>query len=130
MIDERFRLLFGKILYSGMHPVGQILDHNERREFQDRGAQHPHGILHVKDAPVFDKDPDDKVVEFIDKYISCAIPDERQYPELHKLVTTVQTHGHSQTCKRKRVLNADLIFQLHHLKLLVLFGYLLVTLMI
>ena len=43
MIDERFRLLFGKILYSGMHPVGQILDHNERREFQDRGAQHPHG---------------------------------------------------------------------------------------
>ena len=102
MIDDRFRQLFGRILYSGMHPVGQVLDHNERREFQGRGAQHPHGILHVKDAPVFDKDPDDKVVEFIDKYISCAIPDERQYPELHKLVTTVQTHGHSQTCKKKK----------------------------
>ena len=47
MIDDRFRQLFGRILYSGMHPVGQVIDHNERREFQSRGAQHPHGIVHV-----------------------------------------------------------------------------------
>ena len=51
MIDNRFRQVFGKIIYSGMHPVGQVLDHNERREFQNRGAEHPHGTLHVKDAP-------------------------------------------------------------------------------
>ena len=102
MIDDRFRQLFGRILYSGMHPVGQLIDHNERREFQNRGAQHPHGILHVEGAPVFDKDSDEKVVTFIDKYITCAIPDKKQYPELHKLVTTVQTHGHSQTCKKKK----------------------------
>ena len=45
MIDDRFRQLFGKILYSGMHPVGQVIDHNERREHQIRGAEHPHGII-------------------------------------------------------------------------------------
>ena len=102
MIDDRFRQLFGRILYSGMHPVGQLIDHNERREFQGRGAEHPHGILHVKDAPIFDKDSDEKIVDFIDKHITCAIPDQNQYPELYKLVTTVQTHGHSLTCKKKK----------------------------
>ena len=102
MIDDRFRQLFGRILYSGMHPVGQVLDHNERREHQNIGAQHPHGILHVQGAPVFDKDSDDDVIEFIDKYITCAIPNEKQYPELHKLVKKVQIHGHSQTCEKKK----------------------------
>ena len=66
MIDDRFRQLFGKIIYSGMHPVGQVIDHNERREFQSRGAQHPHGILHVQGAPVFDEDRDEAVIRFID----------------------------------------------------------------
>ena len=85
-----------------MHPVGQVIDHNERREFQSRGAQHPHGILHVQGAPVFDEDRDEAVIRFIDKYITCAIPDKEQYPKLHKLVTTVQIHGHSQTCEKKK----------------------------
>lgn len=93
---------FGKIIYSGMHPVGQVIDHNERREFQARGAEHPHGILHVKGAPVFDEDSDAKVVKFIDKYITCTIPDKDKFPKLNKLVTTVQTHGHSQTCRKKK----------------------------
>ena len=84
------------------HFQGQLLDHNERREFQYRGGEHPHGTLHVEGAPVFDKDSDQKVVKFIDKYITCAIPDKKEYPELHKLVTTVQTHGHTQTCKKKK----------------------------
>ena len=102
MIDDRFRQLFGKIIYSGMHPVGQVIDHNERREFQARGAEHPHGILHVKGAPVFDEDSDAKVIKFIDKYITCSIPDKEKHPHLFKLVNTVQTHGHSQTCRKKK----------------------------
>ena len=92
MIDNRFRQVFGKIIYSGMHPVGQVLDHNERREFQNRGAQHPHGTLHVKDAPILDKDSDEIVTKFIDKYITCSIPDKEKYPKLHKVVTSVQIH--------------------------------------
>ena len=85
-----------------MHPLGQIIDHNERREFQARGAEHPHGILHVKGAPVFDEDSDANVIKFIDKYITCSILDKEKFPKLHKLVTTVQTHGHSQTCRKKK----------------------------
>ena len=102
MIDDRFRQLFGKILYSGMHPVGKIINHDDRREFQGRGAQHPHATLHVEGAPRLDEDDDNVVTNFIDKYISCAIPDEKEYPELNKLVTTVQTHSHTQTCRKKK----------------------------
>ena len=102
MIDDKFRQLFGKILYSGMHPIGQILNHDDRREFQGRGAQHPHIMIHVKNAPKLDEDDDSVVTEFIDKYITTSIPNEKEYPELNKLVTTVQTHSHTQTCRKKK----------------------------
>ena len=39
-IDYIFRQAFGKIIYSGMHPIGEILNHDDRREFQSRGAEH------------------------------------------------------------------------------------------
>ena len=42
--------------------------------------------VHVKDAPMLDKDSDNDVVSFIDKNITCALPDPETRPELHKLV--------------------------------------------
>ena len=49
-------------------------------------------IVWVKDVPVFDQDPDEKTVEFIDKYICCELPDENNDPELHEIVSNVQMH--------------------------------------
>ena len=37
---------------------------------------------------------------FIDKYISCALPDSE--PELRDLVESLQIHRHSHTCRRKK----------------------------
>ena len=59
-------------------------------------------MIHVKDAPKLDEDDDSVVTEFIDKYITAAIPNDKEYPELNKLVTTVQTHSHTQTCRKKK----------------------------
>ena len=39
-----------------------------------RGSPHAHCLLWVKDAPKIDKDPDDDVCTFIDKYITAVIP--------------------------------------------------------
>ena len=39
-----------------------------------RGSPHAHCLLWVKDAPKIDKDPDDVVCTFIDKYIIAVIP--------------------------------------------------------
>ena len=39
-----------------------------------RGPPHAHCLLWVKDAPKIDKDPDDVMCAFIDKYITAVIP--------------------------------------------------------
>ena len=95
-IDYIFRQVFSKILYSGMHPIGQILNHDDRR-----GAEHPHAGIHVKDASKIDENEDSEVEEFIDRYITSSFPDESKYPELNKLVKTVQTNHHTFTCRKK-----------------------------
>ena len=102
MIDDRFRQLFGKILWSGRHPVGKILNHDDKKEFQGHDAQHSHATLHVEGAPRLDEDDDNIVTKFIDKYITCVIPDEKEFSDLNKLVKTVQTDSHTQTCRKKK----------------------------
>ena len=62
--------------------------------------------IHVVDAPKIDKNNDSEVIEFIDKYITCALPDEEKYPEMNKLVRKVQTHHHATTCRKKKGFNA------------------------
>ena len=39
-----------------------------------RGSPHSHCLLRVKDAPQIDKDTDDVVCAFIDKYITAVMP--------------------------------------------------------
>ena len=89
-------------MMSKMHPIGDILNFDSKREFQQKGPEHPHIGIHVMGAPKIDEDDDSVVAEFIDKYITCSIPDKNDYPELHKLVTSVQRHRHTQTCTKKK----------------------------
>ncbi len=44
--------------------------------------------------------------DFINRYITCQLPDSTTNPELHKTTTKVQLHSrkHSKTCKRENVL--------------------------
>ena len=102
-VDHIFRKVFKDILYSGLHPIGQILNHDDRREFQQRsGVEHAHVLVHVKNAPRIDENSDKEVIEFIDKHNTCELPDNVEYPELYDLVTSVQTHHHTTTCRKKK----------------------------
>ena len=58
-----------------MHPIGQILNFGNQREFQNRGTEHVHAPINIVDAPKIDENEGSEVVEFIDKYIICALPD-------------------------------------------------------
>ena len=91
-IDYRFNKLWGDVILSGLHPIAQILNYDDSREFQGRGTEHCHAGIHVKDAPQVDVDSDEKCIEFSDKYVTCAIPDPIKYPELHALVMKLQTY--------------------------------------
>jgi hypothetical protein len=64
-------------MMSGMHTIGQILNY-DKREFQQKGPEHMHVGIHIKGAPKIDEDDDSEVTSFIDKYITCAIPDEKR----------------------------------------------------
>ena len=100
-IDHIFQSVWNNVVMSGLHPIGQILNFDERGEFQSSGTKHIHATLHIKDAPKVDVDTDEEVTSFIDKHITCAIPDETKYPELHNLVKRVQTHKCTKTCKKR-----------------------------
>nr|KAG5686477.1 hypothetical protein BaRGS_030059 [Batillaria attramentaria] len=100
--DHRFRALFNKVLKSAAGPLGEIVDFFYRVEFQHRGSPHIHGLLWIKDAPVYDsEDPDSAppVVEFIDRYITCHKPQEDQ--PTHEEVK-LQQHKHSHTCLKQK----------------------------
>ena len=85
-----------------MHPIGQILNFDDWREFQNRGIEHMHVSIHIVDAPKIDENEDSEVVEFIDKYITCALFDASKHPEMSNLVKKMQTHHHTTTCRKKK----------------------------
>ena len=57
-----------------------------------------HAPIQIVDAPKIDENNNSKVIEFIDKYITCALPDK----EKNKLVRKVQTYHHTTTCRKKK----------------------------
>ena len=101
-IDFIFEQLWGKVLLSGAHPIGQIFNYDLRKEMQGRGTAHFHAAVHIQGAPILDKDSDQSFAEFADKHISCCLPDKDLEPELFKLVQSRQTHHHTRSCKRRK----------------------------
>ena len=65
--DYVFKQLWGKVISSVMHTIGQIWNFDNRREFENRGTEHMHAQIHVVDAPKIDESKSSEVVEFIDK---------------------------------------------------------------
>ena len=74
MFQHRIEAFFSEYLLSDAHPLGHITDYVIKIEFQMRGSPHAHCLLWVNDAPKIDKDPEDVVCAFIDKYITAVLP--------------------------------------------------------
>ena len=72
MFDFRWHCFLREVLMSPCHPIGKIKDY--RVEFQQRGSPHVHCLFWVEDAPLIDRDSDEEVVQFIDKYVTCELP--------------------------------------------------------
>nr|DAA01286.1 TPA_exp: replicase/helicase/endonuclease [Danio rerio] len=102
MFEKRVEALMRDLIMSPAQPIGEVIDFFYRVEFQQRGSPHIHCLFWVKDAPEFETDQDQVVCDFIDKYISCKLPDPNRDSELHKIVTEVQMHSrnHSKSCKK------------------------------
>ncbi|XP_006820870.1 uncharacterized protein LOC100373785 [Saccoglossus kowalevskii] len=103
MFDRRFHCFLKKIILSPAEPIGKIKDYFHRVEFQQRGSPHTHCLFWVEDAPTIDKDPDEQVTEFVDKYVTCEIPSQEHDEELYEIVNSVQKHStrHSKSCRKQ-----------------------------
>ena len=103
MFQHRLEAFFSEYLLSDTHPLGHITDYMIKIEFQMRGLPHAHCLLWVKDAPKIDKDPDDVVCAFIDKYITAVIPPVTSENEHQiKLMDNLQKHTHSEYCCKNK----------------------------
>ena len=103
MFQHRLEAFFSEYLLSDTHPLGHITDYVIKIEFQVRGSPHAHCLLWVKDAPKIDKDLDDVVCTFIDKYITAVIPPVTSENEHHiKFMDSLQKHTHSNYCCKNK----------------------------
>ncbi|XP_067257297.1 uncharacterized protein [Chanodichthys erythropterus] len=102
MFDYRFHYFLKDVIMSPAQPIGKIIDYFYRIEFQQRGSPHTHCLFWVENAPQVDRDDDNEVVAFVDRYVTCEMPPEQQ-KEMHEIVSSVQQHSkrHAKTCKKK-----------------------------
>lgn len=82
-----------------MHPTGQILNHDNRREYQRRVTKNFHAPIPVANTPKTDEDDDEVVTECIGKYITCSLSNTDQYPEINEVEQRVPTLHHTTTCR-------------------------------
>ncbi|XP_060756276.1 uncharacterized protein LOC132867382 [Neoarius graeffei] len=105
MFEKRVDALMTNLILSPAQPIGEVEDYFYRVEFQARGSPHIHMLIWIKNSPKFDDASDDEVAAFIDRYISCEMPDPETDLELHGIVSEVQVHSrnHSKSCKKGNV---------------------------
>ncbi|XP_061169173.1 uncharacterized protein LOC133178496 [Saccostrea echinata] len=103
MFEHRFHTFHREVILSPAEPIGKVVDYFQRVEFQQRGSPHMHCLYWVENAPNIDSDGEETVCNFIDRYVTCALPSEMDDFDLRKTVLEVQQHSkkHSKTCKKK-----------------------------
>lgn len=94
--EHMVQLFIKDVLKCTAMPFGEIADYFYRVEFQQRGSPHIHALFWVKGAPAYGKAPDDTVVHFVNKYVTCI---NCQSDEMKDLVN-LQVHRHAKTCKK------------------------------
>jgi exonuclease III len=75
---------------------GKVVDFYFVTEFQNRGSEHEHGLLWVEDAPIYGRDNNSEIENFLDKYITCDT--DHLDPALAKF----HRHHHTRSCKKRR----------------------------
>ena len=102
MFQQRVNKFITDVLKSEAEPIGKIVDHFYRIEFQQRGAPHIHCLFWIEGAPKLGEDDDSEVCAFIDKYITAHLPDEQADPKFNETVRKVQAHRkkHTESCRK------------------------------
>jgi len=98
---RRFENFLNEVLLKSNSVLGTIEHYYARVEYQLRGAPHIHMLIWVEEAPVLGENDESEIASFIDKYVTCAIPDKLIDPELHELVLKFQFHKCTKRCLKR-----------------------------
>jgi len=99
---HRRMLAFEKFISDKKHPF--FIDYNVTNyffkiEFQRGGLPHLHTLLWLDKFPSIEtSEGRERIIQFIDKFLSTSIPDKDIDPEGHFLVKKEQHHNHTFTC--------------------------------
>jgi len=96
--SKKFHDFFQTIIIKGQ-ALGPVMHYIWKKEYQSCGAPHYHVLVWIEGASIIGNDPDENVLSWIQKQITCKIPDQASNPEL---VTNYQMHRCSKYCKRKK----------------------------
>ena len=72
--------------------MGNIDDLFRITKEQQRGSKHFHGMTYDHATPIFNRDSDAKVCEYIDRYITCSSE------SLPAPTAAIHSHKHTPTC--------------------------------
>ena len=95
--DYMVQRLISDVMKGDVKPIGEIVDYFYRVEFQQRGSPHIHSLFWVKNAPNYKVDSNERIVNFVDNYVTCQNDISSEVIDLVNL----QTHRHAKTCKKK-----------------------------
>ena len=98
-IHNRFQALLKFI--TNARPLGEILDIWYRIEYQSRCTAHLHILLWQAEVPVIGTSTNQEVLDYINKNISCHLPDKFLDGELYNIVNSYQTHKCQSYCLRR-----------------------------
>ncbi len=91
--------LFVKHVVMVEEPFGKVKDLVWRVEMQLRGSPHIHSLWWCEGAPNLDTAEGlREAPSFIDRYVTCRLPDENTEAVLYQLVNSRQRHSHTHTC--------------------------------
>jgi hypothetical protein len=96
----KFETFINEIIKNKNGPFGEITHYFVRLEYQSRGAPHMHIKLWVKNAPIYGINSNQEIMVFIDKHISCELPNAYENPQLYELVHKFQMHTCTGSCRR------------------------------
>jgi len=75
----------------------EIVDYYFVTEFQNRGSEHEHGSLWVKNAPIYGVNSNSDIQNFVDNYLTCSTY------HLDLELAKIHEHHHTRSCKKRKI---------------------------
>ena len=98
-MHRKFNAIYDFII-SEAQPLGEVIHHFGRTEYQTRLIEHRHCFFWIKDAPTIGVSSTQEVLDFIGEKISCKLPTVDEDPEMNRLVKRYQKHTCNSYCLR------------------------------